>query len=456
MRTPYEKPVILKLQTGLMNKYGSSPFYARKVRSEIDGVAIDTIAEKLGSPCFVFSERTLRRRYREVSSAFSNRYPNVTFGWSYKTNYLSAICAVFHREGAIAEVVSEMEYDKARKLGIPGEKIIFNGPHKTPEALEKAAREGAMIHIDNLDEVLDCEKVAQKLNRKLNRKLNVGLRVNMDTGIYPQWSRFGMNVDSGQAVDGARRIFNGGRLAIKGLHCHIGTFILEPGAYALEVEKMVKLGYELEDRFGFRMEYYDIGGGFPSKSRLKGTYLPPDLSVPPIDEYAEKVTTALYGSLRAGDFPMLYIEAGRALVDEAGYLVTTVLSSKRMPDGRKAYVIDAGVNLLFTSYWYKFVIELDREVQGLNEHSLIYGPLCMNIDVVDEDILLPPLSRGTRLIVSPVGAYNVTQWLQFISYRPRVALVGEKGELDVIRDAEDLSDIDRREHVPARLRKLSR
>ena len=81
----------------------------------------------------------------------------------------------------------------------------------------------------------------------------------------------------------------------------------------------------------------------------------------------------------------------------------------------------------------------------MNEQSVLYGPLCMNIDVVDEGMLLPPLKRGARLVLSPVGAYNMTQWMQFITYRPNVVLIGENGEAEIIREAEDLSDIMRRE-----------
>ncbi len=448
MRAVYEKPIILKVQTGLMNKFGSNPCYARPVRTDIDGVAIESLVAEYGSPLFVFSEQTLRRQYKQIFPAFSTRYPNVTFGWSYKTNYLSAICAILHQEGAIAEVVSAMEYDKARKLGIKGENIIFNGPHKPLAALEKAAAEKAMIHIDHWDEITDMEAVADKLKQKVP----VGLRVNMDTGIHPQWSRFGVNLDSGQAIDTVKRIGSRGKLTLNGLHCHLGTFILEPNAYAIAVEKMVKLAYEIEDRFGYKIEYIDIGGGLPSKSRLKGTYFPPDLTVPPVDEYAEKITGALYQHLRPGDFPRLIIESGRAVVDESGFLVTTIFAAKRLPDGRKAYIADAGLNLLFTAFWYKFNIEIDREVQGLNEPSVVYGPLCMNIDVIDESALLPPLNRGTRLVISPVGAYNVTQWLQFIEYRPNVVLIGENGEAEIIRAAEDISDVDRRELLPQRLK----
>ncbi len=280
MKPTYEKPVIIKLQTGFMNKFGSSPLYTRQIRKEIDGVAIAELTEKFGSPLFVYSERTLRQSYNDIHSQFSTRYPNVVFGWSYKTNFLQAICATLHQEGAIAEVVSEFEYDKARKLGIEGNDIIFNGPHKTIPALEKAAAEGAMINIDNLDEIYDLEKVADKLGKKLK----VGMRLNMDTGIHPQWSRFGLNLDSGQALDAVKRLVRGGKLELNGLHCHIGTFILDPHAYAMEVEKMLKFDYELEDNFGFKIEYIDIGGGLPSKIKLKGTYLPPDVGVPPIEE----------------------------------------------------------------------------------------------------------------------------------------------------------------------------
>lgn len=448
METTYEKPVIIKQQNGIMNSYGKMPLYTRQVKTEVDGVCINELVERFGSPLFVYSERTLRKKIREIYSQFSTRYPNTVFGWSYKTNFLQAICAIMHQEGSIAEVVSEFEYDKARKLGIPGHEIIFNGPHKSMAALEKAAAEGAMIHVDHLDELDDLEQTAVKLGKKIK----VGLRLNMDTGIHPQWTRFGFNLESGQAMDVVKRLVRGGELEITGLHCHIGTFIMDPCAYQVQVRKMIEFAYELEDHFGFKINYLDIGGGLPSKIKLKGTYMPPDVGIPPIEEYAEKVTETLHTHLRPGDCPRLILETGRAMVDESACLITTVFASKRFPDGRKGYVVDAGVNALFTSFWYKFDVAIDREVSGLNETSTIYGPLCMNIDVIDEGSLLPPLERGTRLIFSPAGAYNNTQWLQFIEYRPNVVMVGESKTVDIIREAEDLSDIERREVLPERLK----
>ncbi len=445
--TKYEKPAIIKLESGVMNKFGNRSLYARQIRKDIDGVSLDALIEKYGSPLFVFSEKQLRKQFSDLKNMFSTRYPNVTFGWSYKTNYLQAICGVMHQKGAIAEVVSEFEYEKARKFGIPGDRIIFNGPFKPMPILEKAARENAMIQIDHLDECFDLEQVAEKLGRTIR----VGLRVNMDTGIHPQWSRFGFNLENGQAMDVVQRMVSGGKLELAGLHCHIGTFIMEPEAYGQQVSKMVKFGYEIQDKLNIKLDYYNFGGGLPSKIKLKGTYLPPEVGIPPTDEFAEHICSALYSSLRPGDFPQVYLETGRGIVDEAGYLISTILATKRLPDGRKAYIADAGVNSLFTSFWYKYNIETDTEVTGMNEPSVIYGPLCMNIDVIDEGSLLPSLPRGTRLILSPVGAYNVTQWMQFIQYRPNVVLITEDGKAEVIREAETLEDIEAREVLPERL-----
>ncbi len=446
MKVPYEKPVIKKVQIGLTNKFGS--LYGRHVRPEIDGVPVADLVTRFGSPLFVFSERRLREKYRQLYQLFSTRYPNVQFSWSYKTNYLDAICAILHQEGETAEVVSEFEYEKARRLGVPGSEIIFNGPYKPLAALRRAAEEEAVINIDHFDEIYDLEEVAEELGRPIK----VGIRINMDTGISPQWTRFGFNLESGQALDAAKRIVSGEKLILNGLHCHLGTFLLEPRAYAKAVEKMVDFAYQLQEAFDLQIEYLDLGGGFPSRNRLKGIYLSPEVAVPPLEDFAEAICDTLLSKLRPNDFPKLILETGRAIVDEAGFLITTVQASKRLPDGTRSYVVDAGVNILFTAFWYNFRIELEEDVPGPAEPCVLYGPLCMNIDVVADHVQLPPLPRGTRLIFSPVGAYNVTQWMQFIRYRPAVVLIGQEGQVELIREAEDLQDILARERLPERLK----
>jgi len=447
MSQVYEKPAIRKLQTGFMNKFGCGAASGPPVQTEIDGADVDDLVSRFGSPLFAYSEKTIRRKCREMRRAFSTRYPDVTLAWSYKTNYLGAVCALMHQEGAMAEVVSGMEYEMARNLGIPGERIVFNGPHKSKNILKTAAGEGACINVDHIDEIEALEAVAAELGRSIH----VGIRINLDAGIYPMWSRFGFNLESGEALEAVERMVAGDKLIPTGVHCHIGTFILDPEAYRRQVEKMMAFAYEVEDKFGLPMAYLDIGGGFPSRNRLKNASVPGGSEDLSIDTYAAKICDALLKNLRPGHFPKLIVESGRALIDESGTLITSVVADKRLPDGTKAYVVDAGVNLLFTANWYRFNIALDRTVPGLAEVSIVYGPLCMNIDVIDEGLMLPPLRRGVRLLVSPVGAYNNTQWMQFIHYRPSIVLIGEDGQSDIIREAEDLTDICRRERLPARL-----
>src|SRR5580692_10381275 len=186
----YVTPSVQRLGAGPVNpfRHGASPCCA-----EIDGVSVASLARDHGSPLFVFSEKTLRDKCREAQRAFSRRYPDVQFAWSYKTNYLNAICRVFHQEGSIAEVVSGFEYEKARQNGIRGDQIIFNGPHKERADLERAIAEGALIQVDNLDELLTLAEMA----RGRSEPLPIGLRVHLATGEQAVWSKFGFNGDDG-------------------------------------------------------------------------------------------------------------------------------------------------------------------------------------------------------------------------------------------------------------------
>ena len=304
----------------LMQKFGTEDFYLieinpRNVKDEIDGANVDDMLQQYGSPLFIFSERQLRRQIRRLKQAFQTRYPAMVFSWSYKTNYLSAICALFHQEGEIAEVVSGFEYAKARKLGMPGNKIVFNGPLKTDEELKVAFSEGAKVHIDNFAELQRAEKVAQSLGKKCP----VGIRLNIDTGLYQCWTKFGFNLENSQAYEAASLIARSEWLELTGIHAHIGTFMLDSNPYKIQVEKLVGFMFRVEEQLNCNIEYLDLGGGFPSKNKLKGVYHSPEINIPEIEEFAEVISSALLNSLPPGRTPTVYLETGRHLVDDAGY-----------------------------------------------------------------------------------------------------------------------------------------
>lgn len=446
------KPTLSPHVIGGLNKFGSGLLTHR---SEIDGCAISELVERFGSPLFVLSEERLRENSRRLIDAFETRYPDIIYGWSYKTNYLGAVCQVLHQEGAWAEVVSGFEYEKARSHGVPGEKIIFNGPHKQREILERAVAENARIHIDNLDELYTLESVA----KDADRTIGVTIRLNFDTGFSEPWSRFGFNIESGQALDAARRIKSSSHLELRGLHSHIGTFILDTRAYEAQVRIMCSFMEVVENETDCEISSIDIGGGFASRNTLQGIYLPPEQVVPEIEQYAQVICDTLLTvtqgrTARGKRQPTLILETGRATVDDAGSLIASVVASKNLPDGRRASVLDAGVNLLFTGYWYNHKVELTQEHQGMPEDTVLYGPLCMNIDVVRASVSLPPLHVGDRLVISPVGAYNNTQWMQFIEYRPNVVMIHQDSEVSVIRKAEDLESMTVLERIPKHLQSI--
>jgi len=350
-KVAFERPFIKKLSAGMPSKFGMKTEI--KPVTHIDDVAVEELMQKYGSPLFVISEKTMRETYQEAYRAFSTRYPKVQFAWSYKTNYLDAVCRVFHQEGSWAEVVSGFEFDKALANGIPGNNILFNGPDKPEEYLKKAIEQKAYIHIDHFDELYTLKQLAATMNTKPR----VAIRVNMDVGIYPKWDRFGFNYENGEAWDALNRIMISESFELVGLHAHIGTYMMTTEAYGIAAAKLADLATGLERKYGHVIKYIDVGGGFASKNTLKGAYLPGTDTAPSFDEYAEAITSALINSgIKPENLPMLILETGRALIDDAGYLLGTVIANKRLSSGYRSTIVDVGVNLLFTSFWYEHQI----------------------------------------------------------------------------------------------------
>jgi diaminopimelate decarboxylase len=446
----YERPVIRKLETGMPNKFGMRTEYLPKMH--IDGVSVKQLLNDFGSPLFVMSEKTIRQSIKQAKRAFQTRYPKVQFAWSYKTNYLNAICNIFHQEDSWAEVVSGFEYDKALANGVDGKKIIFNGPDKKEDDLVKAIKHDSLIHIDHLDELY----LLIELATQLKKRPRVAIRVNMDTGVYPMWDRFGFNYENGQAWDALNKIMRSGKLELMGLHTHIGTFMLSPSAYSVAASKLVDLAVGLQEKYNHEIKYIDMGGGFTSKNTLKGSFLPGTDSNPSFDDYAEAITSVLTGSnFKQDKMPLLILETGRALIDEAGYLLGTVIANKRLSTGKRATILDVGVNILFTSFWYDHKITPAQPFTHFTEDAILYGPLCMNIDVIRENVSLPLLNKGDQVVIHSVGAYNMTQWMQFINMRPKVVLIDMKDKAHVIRENEDIKDLLAFEKVPEHLRKFN-
>ncbi len=448
---PYETPTIVRQQAGSSNVFGSTP--KESFRAHVAGLPVEELVERFGSPLFVLSESAIREKVREFRMAFESRYPRVHLGWSYKTHYLAAVCQVMHQEGSWAEVVSGLEFRLARQLGVPADRIVINGPDKDEQTLRAAIAGGSRIHIDNQEEIARLEQLAREAGFGGGKRFPVAIRVNMQLDAQ-HWDRFGFNLESGRAHQVARRVHESDSLCLKGLHCHIGTYVDNVDMYRRAAARLVEFAVWIRKELGTGLDWWDMGGGFATRNTLHWAYQNADVTCPGLNRYAE----AICGELRqlplenGEELPELFFESGRALVDECQDAIVTVVSERRLGSGERALVLNAGVNLLSSTTWYRYEVAPARDPGAtVLEQTTLLGNLCMQIDVLRREVPLPPLVRGDHLVIRNVGAYNLSQSTQFIHGRPAVVLVDGQGQPHVVREAEDVEAFRGQDRLPQHL-----
>ena len=458
----YEAPNIELIQISTIGKHSILNMGTSSVFEEVDD--IEKLLNKYDSPLFLLSEKKLRSKYNEFKDAFTEEGIETIIGYSYKTNYLPALCSILKQEGAWAEVVADMEYKLARSLNIPGSKIIFNGCHKTETELNKAVSEDALINIDSFNELELLDRVAGSLGKKAR----TGIRINFVMGNMP-WTKFGFNYESGEAKEALEKISKKKNIKFEAIHNHSGTFNVDPKMYSKSTRIIIELA-EYAKKLGLNTKIIDVGGGFPSSNKLK-----PQYDIPGGSKYNENTlqqfSSAIMNHLKKAKHlfnkgkPILILEPGRAIVDEAMQLISKVVSKKKDANGNDSIVMDAGVNILPTAYWYDFEPKLANKLNGSNNNLngktkkngsnynglvKMYGPLCMQIDSINESVNLPSVELGDVIVFSNVGAYNLTQSMQFIQTRPAVVLLGPNG-VELIRRKETWRDIFKLDTLPKRL-----
>ncbi len=458
----YEAPSIELVQISTIGKHSILNMGTSSVFEEVDDV--EKLLNEYGSPLFLLSEKILRNKYNEFKDAFTEEGIETIIGYSYKTNYLPALCSILKEEGAWAEVVADMEYKLARSLNVPGSKIIFNGCYKTEAELNKAVSEDALINIDSFNELELLDRVAENLGKKAR----TGIRVNFMMGNMP-WTKFGFNYESGEAKEAIEKISKKKNINFEAIHNHSGTFNVNPKMYSKSTRIIIELA-EYAKKLGLNTKIIDVGGGFPSSNKLK-----PQYDIPGGSKFNENTlqqfSSAIMNHLKKAKHlfnkgkPILILEPGRAIVDEAMQLISKVVSKKKDANGNDSIVMDAGVNILPTAYWYDFEPKLANKLNDSNNNLngktkkngsnyngpvKMYGPLCMQIDSINESVNLPSVELGDVIVFSNVGAYNLTQSMQFIQTRPAVVLLGSNSA-ELIRRKETWRDIFKLDTLPKRL-----
>ena len=405
-----------------------------------EGIPLRKLAETVGTPCYVYSYATLHQHFTVFDDAFA-RVPHLVC-FSAKANSNLAILGIFGSLGGGVDIVSGGELFRARKAGIPAERIVYSGVGKTLGEIDYALNEGILMF--NIESTQELEAINERA-KALGRKARIALRVNpdVDPKTHPYIStgmkknKFGIEINAAiKAYEQARSL---DCIEILGVDCHIGSQLTEIAPFIDAMQRLRMLIDGLEE-IGISIRYLDLGGG------LGIVY---DQEAPPHPrEYAEAMIQELKGLSCT-----LIFEPGRVIVGNAGVLLGKVLYTKRT--AVKNFVItDAGMNDLVRPSFYgsyhqiQMVDKTSRETQVVD----VVGPICESSDFLARDRELPMAKQGDYLAVMSAGAYGFTMASNYNS-RPRAPEVLVRGdEYFVIRRRETWDDLIQGEALPGFLK----
>jgi diaminopimelate decarboxylase len=397
-----------------------------------------SLAGKYGTPLYVTSEDRICEHFQDYKKALSARYDRVQVLFAAKANGNLAVMRGLAKLGAGADVFSSGELALALEAGMPAKKLLFNGSSKTKADLALAVQHGVKVSVDSLDELHQLDAVARDAGKvaaisfRVNPALEVPTHPKIATGLAT--SKFGIPHE--QIAAAYSEALTCKNVKPIGIHCHIGSQILEVGPFAKAAEVMVRIAKELSET-GVKLEFLDLGGG------LGIPYHHDTDPAPTPEDYANAVMPVfLAGITAAGISPELWIEPGRFLVADSTVLLTRVNSTKT---AHKRFAnVDAGFNLLIRPAMYDSyheVIVANRADALLTTEYTVTGPICETGDILAPDRKLPELTAGDLIAVLDTGAYGYAMSSQY-NGRPRCPEVLIHGkDAALMRRSETLSDL---------------
>jgi len=420
----------------------------------IGGADAVELAERFGTPLYVVDEQRVRENYQRFYRAFAERWSNVLVCYALKANFNLAICKILQKEGAGADISSENELRNALKVGIPGNRMVFNGNYKSLPELKLAITNDVLINVDSLQELDAIERLASRLGKRAR----IGIRVNPDvkTSTHPyiatglRQSKFGFDVASGQAFEAYRLASRKQNVEVVGIHSHIGSQILDVGPFKEEAEKLMALVAEVKEKLKISLQLVDLGGG------LGIPYKPDDPELKP-EEVAEHVVSVVKRVVEKKDLakPTLVFEPGRYIVADSSVLLARVGYTKERPGMPTWVAVDAGMNALIRPALYGAYhhIELANKIREKNVQLVnVAGPLCESGDFLGKERRLPAAEPGDLAAIFDVGAYGLAMSSQHTAQpRPAMVLVN-RGKAEIIRKREGYEDLTRLDQIPGWLK----
>ena len=401
----------------------------------ISPAEIQYLEDRVQNAFYLLDLDQLTHNYRQLAGVFEALYPESRIAYSYKTNYAPSICRHLRALGSMAEVVSEMEYEMARRVGHTGPQIVVNGPLHSREFLSQALLAGALV---NLDSWYMLEYLGEICRAHPHHGFRIGLRLNYEIA-EGQPSRFGFEL-SDPVMDRVRTsLAEHPNCELRGLHSHFSRSSRSLESFASRVHGLLAAARRYFADVD--LEYYNLGGGFPGE-------LPDDLAeqypgqVPSNRQYASSVAGAFAQAFPEGARPTLFIEPGTALVSNAMSFVCRVIDQKAVGGARLA-LVNASKHNVETVTGKEPPVRVVRRsksaAHGDHANYEVVGYTCVEADRLVA-ALPGPLDPGDHLVFDLMGAYTNVRKRPFI--RPSPPIVARRGgRYTIVKRQETVDDI---------------
>ncbi len=376
---------------------------------EIGGVDTVDLVQKYGTPVYVYDIARVKEQADKFKKTFKQKNVKAQVAYASKAFSSLALYQILAKEDVSLDVVSGGELYTAIQAGFPSQRIHFHGNNKSESEIEAALdyQIGCFV-VDNFYELEMLDRLSREREQMINVLIRVTPGVEAHTHEYISTgqvdSKFGFDLNSGQAQKALQSIAGMPYIELLGLHSHIGSQIFETEGFTMAIETLLKQAKQWQEDFGFELKVLNLGGGFGIR------YIPEDEPLA-IEEHTTAIIESVESSIKELQLsmPEIWIEPGRSLVGDAGVTLYQIGSQKKIPDVRQYLAVDGGMadNIRPALYDAKYTgILANRANDATEETYSIAGKACESGDMLIWDLPLPKAESKDILAIFSTGAYG--------------------------------------------------
>ena len=404
----------------------SNPSINEQGNLTIGGADAVQLAKEFKTPLYVLDENTIRQNCRKFRQSIIDNYNgHGRVAYASKTLSCKEIYRIMKQENIGVDVVSGGELYTALSVDFPAENIYFHGNNKTDDELAFALEKGVgRIIVDNFEELCRLDSIAEKMGKVANIMFRIKPGIDAHTHDFIQTgkidSKFGFALETGEAFEAVKAAVEKNNVSLKGLHCHIGSQILEISPFVAAAEVMLDFYLQIRAKLGVTLSELNLGGGFGIK------YVDED-DAKPYEDFMKDVSKKVNEICNTNDYPVpfIIIEPGRSIVGPAGTTLYTVGSVKTIPNIRTYVSVDGGMtdNPRYALYQSPYSIAIANKINDKADFvATIAGRNCESGDLIQENINIQTPEAGDTLAVFCTGAYNYSMSSNY-NRVPRPAMV---------------------------------